>query len=69
MIVNAVVSPLCELVLPIKPDIIDSIGALGFIFALQLVMELDFGAITVRKTGKLSGEMLEQSYALEFNEA
>ena len=62
-------SPLCDLVLPIKPDIIASIGALGFIFALQLAMKLEFGATTVRKAGKLSGEMLEQFYALEFNEA
>ncbi len=33
MIINATVSPLCDLVLPVKPDIIAGIGALGFIFA------------------------------------
>ncbi len=69
MIVKATVSALRDLVPPIKPDIIAGIGALSFIFALQLAMKLEFGATMVRKAGKLSGEMLEQFYALEFNEA
>ena len=59
MIESAAVSALCDLVLPIKPDIIAGIGACGFLFALPLAMVLDTRAMMVRKAGKLPSEVLE----------
>ena len=61
VIVKAAMSALCDLALPMKPEIIAGIDARGFLFALPLAMELDCGAIMVRKDDKLSGEVLEQS--------
>ena len=49
MIVSAAVSALCDLVLPIKPDIIAGIGACGFLFALPLARMLDSRAMMVLK--------------------
>ena len=60
-IVKAAMSALCDLALPMKPDIIASIDARGSLFALPSAMELDCGAIMIRKAGKLSSEVLEQS--------
>lgn len=57
--VNAAVSALCDLVLPIKPDIITGIGACSFLVALPLAMVLDTRAMMVRKAGKLPSEVLE----------
>ena len=69
VIVKAAMSALCDLAQPMKPDVIAGIDARGFLFALPLAMELDCGAIMVRKAGKLPGKVLEQSYALEYGEA
>lgn len=69
VIVKAAMSALCDLAQPMKPDVIAGIDARGFLFTLPLAMELDCGAIMVRKAGKLPGEVLEQSYALEYGEA
>ena len=59
MIVSAALSALCDLVLPIKPDIIAGIGACGFLFALPLARMLGSRAMVVRKAGKLPSEVLE----------
>ena len=67
VIVKAAMSDLCDLALPMKPDIIAGIDARGVLFALPLLaMELDCRAIMVRKTSKSRGEVLEQSYVLEY---
>lgn len=52
-----------------KPDIIAGIDARGFLFALPLSLELNCGTVMVRKSGKLPGKVLEESYALEYGTA
>ena len=52
-----------------EPQLTAGIDARGFLFALPLAMELDCGAVMVRKAGKLPGDVFEQSYALEYGEA
>ena len=61
VIVKAAMSALCDLALPMRLDIIAGIDTRDFLFALPLATVLDCGAIMVRKAGKLSGEVLEQS--------
>ena len=60
---------LCEIAAPLRPDVIAGIDARGFLFATPLALAMGCGAVMVRKAGKLPGELLEQSYALEYGEA
>ena len=60
---------LSDLARPMRPDIIAGVDARGFLFALPLAMSLECGMVMVRKAGKLPGELVEQSYALEYGEA
>ena len=69
VVAKQAITALAELTHPMKPDIIAGIDARGFLFALPLALELDCGMVMVRKAGKLPGELLEQSYALEYGEA
>ena len=69
VVAKQAMAALAELTHPMKPDIIAGIDARGFLFALPLALELDCGMVMVRKAGKLPGELLEQSYALEYGEA
>ena len=67
--VRKAMAALAELARPMNPDIIAGIDARGFLFALPLALDLDCGMVMVRKAGKLPGELVEQSYALEYGEA
>lgn len=60
---------LVDITTPLQPDIIAGIDARGFLFSLPLAMEFDCGALMIRKAGKLPGNVIEQSYALEYGEA
>ena len=68
-VVRQAMAALAELARPMQPDIIAGIDARGFLFALPLALDLDCGMVMVRKAGKLPGELVEQSYALEYGEA
>ncbi len=45
------------------------VEARGFILAAPVAVSLGVGFVPVRKAGKLPGEVLAQSYALEYGEA
>jgi len=60
---------LTDLARPMQPDIIAGVDARGFLFALPLSMSMECGMVMVRKAGKLPGELVEHSYALEYGEA
>lgn len=50
-------------------DAIAAIEARGFLFAAPFARELGIPIILVRKKGKLPGEILTKSYALEYGQA
>ena len=60
---------LSDLARPMRPDIIAGVDARGFLFALPLALSMECGMVMVRKAGKLPGELIEHSYALEYGEA
>ena len=68
-ILAEMIAALCEIAKPLRPDVIAGIDARGFLFATPLALSMGCGAVMVRKAGKLPGEVLEQSYALEYGEA
>ena len=49
-------------------DLVAGIEARGFVFGAALARRLDAGFVPIRKPGKLPGETLSQSYALEYGE-
>ena len=69
VILRQMMDALCEISSPLKPDVIAGIDARGFLFATPLAMAMGCGAVMVRKKGKLPGDVIEKSYALEYGEA
>ena len=63
------IAALCKIAAPLRPDVIAGIDARGFLFATPLALAMGCGAVMVRKAGKLPGQVIEQSYALEYGEA
>ena len=58
-----------DLARPMQPDSIAGVDARGFLFALPPVLSMECGMVMVRESGKLPGELIEHSYALEYGEA
>ena len=52
-----------------KVDAVLGIEARGFIFGAPVAVRLGAGFVVARKSGKLPGEVLSTSYALEYGEA
>jgi adenine phosphoribosyltransferase len=52
-----------------RVDVLVGIEARGFILAAAVAHELGLGMVPVRKAGKLPGETLKESYALEYGTA
>jgi adenine phosphoribosyltransferase len=50
-------------------DVLVGIEARGFVLAAAVAYELGLGMVLVRKAGKLPGETLTESYALEYGTA
>src|SRR6476661_9468477 len=50
-------------------DVVVGIEARGFIIGAAVAYELGLGIVPVRKAGKLPGETLKESYALEYGTA
>ena len=60
---------LFEKAIPFKPELIAGIDARGFLFATPLAYKLNCGCIMIRKSNKLPGKVLTQSYNLEYDSA
>ena len=69
VVLRQLISYLSEAAKEFKPDIIAGIDARGFLFAMPLALDLNCGTVMIRKTGKLPGKVLEESYALEYGTA
>ena len=63
------IDALCEEATVFKPDLICGIDARGFLFATPLAYNLNCGVIMIRKSNKLPGKVLVQSYELEYGSA
>lgn len=50
-------------------DVVVGIEARGFVLAAAVAYELGIGMVLVRKAGKLPGDVLKESYALEYGTA
>ena len=64
VILKKLMAAMAEQTAAFRPEIIAGIDARGFLFALPLSLELDCGTVMIRKSGKLPGKVLEESYAL-----
>ena len=51
-----------------KPDLIVGIESRGFLLAAPLAAKMGIGFAMIRKAGKLPGQVLRQSYALEYGQ-
>ncbi|WP_159448859.1 adenine phosphoribosyltransferase [Demequina sp. NBRC 110053] len=57
----------CAALMPARPvDLVVGVDARGFIFAPVVAQRLDVGMSMVRKKGKMPGELLESSAAIEY---
>ena len=60
---------ICENIIDWQPDVIVGIDSRGFLFATPVALMSDLGVVMVRKSGKLPGNLLEKSYALEYGQS
>ena len=68
-ILKKTIEALTEISAPLAPDVIAGIDARGFLFAMPLALSLSCGTVMIRKSGKLPGQVYEESYALEYGKA
>ena len=63
---RAAIDTLAEKIKPWQPDLIVGPEARGFLLGAPLAYALGIGFVPVRKPGKLPGETLSETYALEY---
>jgi adenine phosphoribosyltransferase len=66
---SQVIEKMSEIVETFQADYLLGIDSRGFIFATALSQKLALPMIMARKPGKLPGEVVSQSYSLEYGEA
>lgn len=53
---------------PFEPDIIAGIESRGFLFSTLVANRFNIGSIMLRKPGKLPGDIITESYSLEYGQ-
>ena len=66
---SQVVDKMKEAIEDMQADHLLGIDSRGFIFATALAQKMSMPMVMVRKPGKLPGEVISQSYSLEYGEA
>ena len=54
---------------PFKPDIIAGIESRGFLFSTLVAHRFNIGSMILRKPGKLPGNIITESYKLEYGQS
>jgi adenine phosphoribosyltransferase len=65
---RSAVKAMTENVRQLSPDIIVGVESRGFLLGVPIALELGLGFVPVRKPGKLPGDKIQASYALEYGE-
>ena len=65
---TAAVEQFYEHIAPFKPDGFAGIESRGFLFSTLMAQRFGCGSFMLRKPGKLPGELVRESYALEYGE-
>ena len=63
------IDQLAERVTGLKPDLVAGIESRGFLFSTLLAARLGIGSMMIRKPGKLPGNLVDESYHLEYGSA
>ena len=66
---NNAIDQLADQVASLELDLIAGIESRGFLFSTPLASRLGIGSIMIRKPGKLPGNLVHESYDLEYGSA
>ena len=63
---NALISKMISYAKNYKIDVVAGLDARGFLFSTLLAYKLKIGSLMIRKPNKLPGNLLKQTYSLEY---
>ena len=66
---NCAIDQLAALVAGLELDLVAGIESRGFLFSTPLAARLGIGSMMIRKPGKLPGNLVHESYDLEYGSA
>jgi len=66
---NCAINQLAARVAGLKPDLVAGIESRGFLFSTLLAARLGIGSLMIRKPGKLPGNLVDETYDLEYGSA
>ena len=66
---NCAIDQLASQVAGLEPDLVAGIESRGFLFSTLLAARLGIGSMMIRKPGKLPGNLVHETYDLEYGSA
>ena len=66
---NCAIEQLSSQVAGLEPDLVAGIESRGFLFSTLLAARLGIGSMMIRKPGKLPGNLIDETYNLEYGSA
>lgn len=64
-----IVTEVCDIIRPLKVDVIAGIESRGFLLGMPIAMELNIPFVLIRKKGKLPHKTVSYAYELEYGSA